>query len=190
VAVDARDGVLHHLAHLHVRHVALGEFVEALHQVSVTKFVVERDDRRVTVDAHIRRIRRLSAGISLIVEHVGVSATLAVVLRERVAGPHRFQARIHIEFLARDDGAGIGVGRRLRHSLAAAVLGADHVGSAEIKIVLQREVLAPYGWVVDGVVEFDDAIERVLCFLLALEDVDEQGSDSEGRNGREYDDGE
>ena len=50
-----------------------------------------------------------------------------------------------------------------------------HIDRAEVEVVLHGEILAPGGRVVDGVVEFDHAIEGILRFLLVLDDVHEQG---------------
>ena len=54
---------------------------------------------------------------------------------------------------ARDDRARVGLGRRVRHGLAAAVLGALHVDRLLVELVVLRERLAPFGRVVDVVVE-------------------------------------
>ena len=57
--------------------------------------LVRHVDRGVAVDAGARLLGDLLAlGEGLVVEHVGVAALLAEILGERVAGPHRLQARV------------------------------------------------------------------------------------------------
>ena len=172
--------MLHGLANLGIGHVRVADDVEALHEVAVAELQVGGDDRGVAVDAHRRRRELLALGEGLVVEHVGVAAPLAVVRGEGVSRPDGLQARVLLELRARHDRARIGLGRRVRHGLAAAVLGALHVDRAQVEVVLHREVLAPDGRVVDGVVQLDHAVERVSRFLLALEDVDEQCGDGDG----------
>ena len=43
--------------------------------------------------------------------------------------------------------------------------------------------------IVDGVVQFDHAVEGILRFLLALEDVDQQRRDGDGGDRRQHDHG-
>src|SRR5215471_7335762 len=62
----------------------------------------------------------------------------------------------------------------MRHSLATAVLGALHVDCLLIKIVLQGKVLGPGSRIIDRVIEFHYAIERILGFLFAFENIDQQ----------------
>ena len=85
-------------------------------------FVVRHHDRRVAIQARARLLRRLLAlGVSLVVEHEGVPAFLAEILRESVTRPHRFQARILFEARLRDDRARVGLRGRARHRFAPAV---------------------------------------------------------------------
>ena len=118
-------------------------------------------------------------------EHVGVAPLLAEVDREGVAGPHRLQPRVLVDARLRDDRTRIGIRRRLRQRLAAAVARAYLVGRAHIGVVLQREVLSPDRRI-DGLVrQFHDPEKRVLRLLLPLDDVDEQRDDRRRRDGGE-----
>src|SRR5687768_15760694 len=72
----------------------------------------------------------------------------------------------------------------MRLALAAAVAGANLIDRAAIVIVLQREVLRPYGGIIDRIVQRDDLVKRRSRFLLALEDVREQRGDPHDRDGR------
>ena len=72
--------------------------LEALDQVAAAELLVRHVDRGVAVQAGARLLRDLlPLGVGLVVEHVGVAALLAEILRERVAGPHRLQARVLLE---------------------------------------------------------------------------------------------
>ena len=156
------------LARFGKRH--LIELLEAFHQVAVAGLLVRHIDRRVAMQARAGLLRRLLAlGVSLVVEHEGVPAFFAEILREGVAGPHRFQARILLDARLRDDGARVGLGRRARLGFAAAVARALLVHGAAVVIVLQREILAPDRGVFGVVGQFDDAEERIPRLLLALE---------------------
>ena len=70
--------------------------------------------------------RLLALGVSLVVEHEGVPALFAEILREGVARPHRLQARILLDARLRDDRARVGLRRacaarlRSRRSACAA----------------------------------------------------------------------
>ena len=134
--------MLDQLARLGERH--LVELLEAFHQVAVAGLFVRHLDRRVAMQARAGLLRRLLAlGVSLVVEHEGVPAFLAKILREGVAGPHRLQARILLDARLRDDRARVGLRRRARLGFAAAVTRALLVDGAAVVIVLQREILAP-----------------------------------------------
>ena len=160
--------------------------LEALEQIAAAKLLVRHVHRRMTVHARARLLHDLLAlGERLIVEHVGMPALFAEVRRERVSRPHRLQPRIFLEPRLRHDTARIGLRRRPRHRFAAAVSRAHLIDRAPVAVVLQREVLAPHRRIDGLVVQLDDAVERIARFLLAREDVDEQGGHRDGRNGRE-----
>jgi hypothetical protein len=107
-------------------------------------------------------------------EHVGVAALLAEVDGEGIARPHDPQPRVLLEARLRDDRARVGVGRRPRQRLAAAVAGPDLVHRPAVLVVLLRKVLAPDRRVLDVVAEIDHPVERVARLLLPLEDVHEE----------------
>ena len=159
------------LAGLGVRH--LVHALEAFDEVAAAKLLVRKIDRAVAVHACAGLLGDLLAlGERLVVEHVGVAALLAKVGRERVAGPHGFQARVLFEPRLRHDRPRIGAGRRARDRLAAAVPGSHLIDRPPIAVVLQGEVLAPDLRILRVVGQLDDAEERIARFLLALEDVD------------------
>ena len=135
--------------------------------------------RGVAVDAHRRRVECLALGEGLVVQHVGVTAALAIVGGEGVPGPHGFQPRVFLQLRARHHRSRIGFRRRVRHGFAAAVLGALHVDRASVEVVLHGEVLGPGRRIVDRVVQLHHAIKRVLGFLLTLEDIDQQRDDGD-----------
>src|SRR5262245_43031666 len=87
--------------------------------------------------------RLLTLRISLVIEHVRVSALLPEILCESVARPHRLQTRIFLEARLRNHRARIDLARRTRLRLAAAEPCALLVHRASIGIVLHREVLSP-----------------------------------------------
>jgi len=97
------------------------------------------------------------------------------------------EAGILLEFGACDYRAGIGLRGRVGKRLAATVLGALLVGRTQIEIVLKREVLAPGRGIIDRIVQFDNAIEGILRFLLAFEDIDEECRNSDGGDSRQDD---
>ena len=185
VTVDASDRVLHSLANLGISHVRVADGVEALHQIAIPQLQISGNDRGVAIDAHRRRRELLPFREGLVIEHVGMAAALAVIGGEGVSRPDGFQPRILLEFRSRHHRAGIGLRRGVRHPLAPAVLGALHVHRAQVEIVLHGEVLSPDGGIVDGVVQFDHAIERIARFLLAFEDVDQERGDRDcGESGQ------
>jgi len=57
------------LANLLVRHVRVADGIEALHHVAIAELQEGRDQRRVAVDAHGRRIGFLALGEGLVLEH-------------------------------------------------------------------------------------------------------------------------
>ena len=143
MTVDAGHRVLHVLANLRIRHVRIADHVETLHHVAVTQLQVGRHHGRMAVDAHGRRIERLPAGERLVVEHVRVAAALPIIRGERIPCPHCLQPRIFLQLRAGHYRSRIGIRRRVRHGLAAAVLGALHVDGSHVEVILQREVLCP-----------------------------------------------
>ncbi len=96
MAIDARDRMRDQLARFGKRH--LIDLLEAFHQVAVAGLFVRHGERRVAMQAGAGLLRRLLAlGVSLVIEHEGVPALFAKILRESVARPHRLQARIFLE---------------------------------------------------------------------------------------------
>ena len=145
-------GWLHELGRLRVGHRV--DLLEALDDVAVARLLVREVHRRVAVHARARLLHdHLPLREPLVLEHVGVAALFAEVFGEGVALPHGLEALVLFDLGARDDRARIGLGRRLRHGLAAAVLGALHVDRFLVELVVLRERLAPLGRVVDVVVE-------------------------------------
>ena len=152
VAVDAGDRMLDELGSLRVRHRV--DLVEALGDVAVAGLLVRQVHRRMAVHARARLLHDdLALRELLVFEHVGVAALLAEIFGEGVALPHGLQALVLLDLGARHDRARVGLGRRLRHGFAAAVLGALHVDRHPVVVVLRRKCLAPFGGVVDVVVE-------------------------------------
>ena len=90
---------------------------------------------------------------TLVLQHVGVAALFAEIFGEGVALPDGLEALVLLALGARDDRARIGLGRRVRHGLAAAMLGALHVCRLLVVLVLLRKRLAPGGRVFDVVIE-------------------------------------
>ena len=159
------------LANLRIRHVRIVITLKPFVRSPSPSFKIGGHERGVAVDAHGRRVKLLALGEGLVLEHVGVAAAFAVIAAKS-SRPTWSSAGVLLQFRTRHHRAWIGLGRRMRHRFAAAVLGALHVHGPLVEVVLQREVLAPDCRIVDGVVEFDHAIERILGFLLAFEDVD------------------
>ena len=152
VAVDAGDRMAHELGRLRVGHRV--DLLEALRDVAVARPLVRKVHRRVAVHACARLLHdHLALREPLVLEHVRVAALLAEVLGEGVALPDGLEALVLVDLGARDDRARVGLGRRVRHGLAAAVLGALHVDRFLVELVVLRERLAPFGRVVDIVVE-------------------------------------
>ena len=152
VAVDAGDGMAHQLRRLLVRHRV--DLVEALDDVAVARLLVREIHRRMAVHARAGLLDdHLALREPLVLEHVVVAALLAEIFRERVALPHRLEAGVLFDLRARHDRARVGLGRCLRHGLAAAVLGALHVDRFLVGLVVLRKRLAPFGRIVDVVAE-------------------------------------
>ena len=100
VSPNARAGC-HQLPGLGVRHRV--HALEALHEVATAHPPVGLVHRcRQFARAGLFR-DDLALGVRLVVEHVGMSAFLAEVLRERIACPELAQARILLETRLRDD---------------------------------------------------------------------------------------
>ena len=174
VAVDARHGVRHQLARLGVRH--LVHRLEALDEVAAAELLV-RAGRPTRGSACTCRAACATCWRSVNVWSSSMYAwprSSRKSRREGVAGPHGLQPRILLEPRLRDDRSRIGLRRRARHRLAAAVARPLLVDRPLVPVVLQREVLAPDRGILDRVAQLDHAKERVPRFLLALEDVDEQ----------------
>ncbi len=64
--------------------------------------------------------------------------------------------------------------RRALHGFAATVTCALLIDCAAVVIVLQREILSPNGGVIDFVVQFHDAKERILRLLFVLKNRDQK----------------
>ena len=175
VAVDAGDRMAHELCRLRVRHRV--DLLEALDDVAVARLLVREVHRRMAVHARARLLHdHLALREPLVLEHVGVAALLAEIFGEGVALPHRLEALVLLDLGARHDRARVGLGRRLRHGLAAAVLGALHVDRLLVELVLLRKRLAPFGRVFDVVVERRRAALRRLGLRSAgRRDDQEQG---------------
>jgi hypothetical protein len=166
VAIDTGNRVLYRLADLRIRNVRVTDRLEALYQVAVAEFQVGRDNRGVAVDAHRRRREFLPLGEGLIIKHLSVPAALAIVSRKRISRPDDFQKWILLEFRARYNRSRISLGWRMRHGLTAAVFRPLHIDRPQVKVILHGEVFAPHCRVLDGVVQFDNAIERTLSSCL------------------------
>ena len=152
VAVDAGDRVLHELDRLAVGHRV--DLLEALDDVAVARLLVGEIGRGMAVQAGAGLLHHLLAQrVLLVLEHVGVAALLAEIRGERIALPHGLEADVLVDLRSRHDRARIGLGRRTRHRLAAAVLGPLHVDGLLVELVVQREHLAPDRRVVDVVVD-------------------------------------
>ena len=144
--------MVHQLRHLLVRHRV--DLVEALDDVAVARLLVREIHRRMAVHARAGLLDdHLALREPLVLEHVVVAALLAEIFRERVALPHRLEAGVLFDLRARHDRARVGLGRCLRHGLAAAVLGALHVDRFLVELVVLRKRLAPFGRIVDVVAE-------------------------------------
>ena len=158
------------LARFEVGH--LIHLLEAFDEVAVPRFPVGYIERSVALKAGAGLFGDLLAlGENLVVEHVRVAALFAKIFRERVAGPHRLQARVFFDLRLRDDRARIGLGRRARLGFAAAEAGAHLIHRPFVVVVLQRKVLAPYRGIFGVVGQLDDAIKRIARLLFALEDI-------------------
>ena len=158
------------LARFGERH--LIHLLEAFDEVAVARFLIGHIERSVALKACAGLFGDLLAlGEGLVVEHVGVAALLAKIFRKRVPGPHHLQTRVFFDLRLRDDRARIGLGRRARLGFAAAEARAHLIHRAFVVVVLQREVLAPYGGIFGIVGQLDHAIERIARLLFALEDI-------------------
>ena len=147
-----RDRMLHELDRLAVGHRV--DLLEALDDVAVAGLLVGEIGRGMAVQAGAGLLHHLlTQGVLLVLEHVGVAALLAEVRGERIALPHGPEADVLVDLRPRHDRARIGLGRRTRHRLAAAVLGPLHVDGLEIELVVQREHPPPDRRVVDVVVD-------------------------------------
>ena len=167
----------HELGRLRVGHRV--DLLEALGDVAVARLLVGEVHRRVAVHARARLLHdHLALREPLVLEHVGVAALFAEIFGEGVALPDGLEALVLLDLGARDDRARVGLGRRVRHGLAAAVLGALHVDRLLVELVVLRERLAPFGRVVDVVVE---GRARVLL-RVGLRDA---GCGNEQEDGRE-----
>ena len=121
----------------------------------------------MTVDTGARLLGDLlPLGERLVVQHVGVAALLAKILRERIASPHGLEPRILFEPRLRDDRARIDLRRRPRHRLAAAVACPLPDRLSAGTVVLQRKVLAPDGRILGVVGQLDDAVRTDFGLLL------------------------
>jgi hypothetical protein len=166
------------------------DLFEAFHEVAVAGLLVRHGNRRVAMQAGARLLHHILAlGVGLVIEHEGVAALLAEILRKGVAGPHRLQARVFLEARLGHDRARVGLGRRAWLGFASAVARALLVDGAPIVVVLQGKILAPDGRVDGFLGELHHAKERIPRLLFTLDDRDEkEHADNRTRDRYEYQD--
>ena len=66
------------LANLRIRHVGIADDVETFGKITIAKFQESSNQGRMAIDTHCRRVELLARSESLIFQHVGVTAALAV----------------------------------------------------------------------------------------------------------------
>lgn len=153
----------HHLVPVEIR---LGV---VRHAGLCTHLSVGLERRRVAVQARAGLRERVAAGLIGVTEHVGVSAILAVVHGERVAGENDLP---------------LGVLFELGKGVAAAVLGAGDIGRPQIALILSGEIPAPDGRVDRLLVEIHNLESDLLRLTLPREDVlhEQQDRDRQARD--------
>ena len=75
----------------------------------------------------------------------------------------------------------------MRQGLAASVTGSLLIDRLLVIVVLQWEILAPHGRIVDFFRQFDGAKEPRSGFLFTLEDIDEERAHAKCCQRRKYD---
>jgi hypothetical protein len=176
-----------HVVRLLIRHGA--DRLEALLHVALAGEAVEREVRRVALDAGARlRLLRHAARLLLVEERERVAAAIAVVDREGVAGEDALEPRVALELL-------LGEAAVARAEAASAERRRRRQRRPFIGLVLARPVAAPHRRVERRLRHLGDAHERLPRLGLALEDVREEGEQHDRQAGggrdaeREHDPG-
>ena len=147
----------------------LAERLEPLEHVAAAQSAIRRNHRGVALQAGAG-LRPLgdALGLLLVLEHVRVAATVAIVDRERVAGEHARQPGKRRGFLCR---------QRFRPAESRL----RRLRGALVVVVLARPVHAPGRRVGRLLADLDQTDVRIARLLLALEDRRQQCGDQEHR---------
>lgn len=150
------------------------DLLESLRDVALTGETIQRQDRRVALQAGSRLLAlRHPLRLLLVEQGVEVPAPIAVVESERVPGEDPREPGIPIELLL----CGPCIARP---EAAPAISRRGRERGAAIGVVLEGPVLPPDGGIDRRLGHLRDSDEGLPSFLLALEDVRQQRQQDDG----------